>query len=133
MSNEQKIFRLEEVKKHREIKDVWIAIHNSVYNVSDFLNEHPGGEEVLLEQAGRDATEAFEDVGHSTDARDMMSKYKIGELAEEDRTTVGTKGGIWEDGTTGSPSANSSWKAWLLPVVIGIVATIIYRYFLVKQ
>lgn len=31
--------------------------------------QHPGGEEVLIEQAGRDATEAFEDVGHSTDAR----------------------------------------------------------------
>ncbi|XP_073981537.1 cytochrome b5 isoform X1 [Rhodnius prolixus] len=133
MSNEQKIYRLEEVKKHREIEDVWVAIHNSVYNVSDFLNEHPGGEEVLLEQAGRDATEAFEDVGHSTDAREMMSKYKIGELAEEDRTSVGTRGGIWEDGTSGSPSANSSWKAWLLPVVIGIVSTMFYRYFLVKQ
>lgn len=39
MSNEQKIYRLEEVKKHREIEDVWVAIHNSVYNVSDFLNE----------------------------------------------------------------------------------------------
>jgi cytochrome b involved in lipid metabolism len=37
---------------------------------------------VLLEQLGKDATEAFEDVGHSTDARDMMKKYKVGELAE---------------------------------------------------
>lgn len=45
-----------------------------------FWFQHPGGEEVLLEQAGRDATEPFEDVGHSTDAREMMSKYKIGEL-----------------------------------------------------
>lgn len=34
-----------------------------------FIIQHPGGEEVLLEQAGKDATEAFEDVGHSTDAR----------------------------------------------------------------
>lgn len=37
---------------------------------------------MLLEQAGKDGTEAFEDVGHSTDARDMMKKYKIGELHE---------------------------------------------------
>lgn len=32
-------------------------------------DQHPGGEEVLIEQAGREATEAFEDVGHSSDAR----------------------------------------------------------------
>lgn len=42
--------------------------------------QHPGGEEVLLEQAGRDATESFEDVGHSLDARDMLKQYLIGEV-----------------------------------------------------
>lgn len=29
---------------------------------------------------GRDATEAFEDVGHSNDARELMKDYLIGEL-----------------------------------------------------
>lgn len=42
--------------------------------------QHPGGEEVLLEQAGRDATESFEDVGHSVDAREMLKQYLIGEV-----------------------------------------------------
>lgn len=42
--------------------------------------QHPGGEEVLLEQAGSDATESFEDVGHSTDAREMLEQYYVGEL-----------------------------------------------------
>lgn len=46
----------------------------------NFLLQHPGGEEVLLEQAGKDGTEAFEDIGHSSDAREMMKKYKVGEL-----------------------------------------------------
>jgi len=35
-----------------------------------------------LEQGGRDGTEPFEDIGHSTDAREMMESYKIGELVE---------------------------------------------------
>jgi len=35
-----------------------------------------------MEQNGRDATEPFEDIGHSTDARQMMESYKIGELVE---------------------------------------------------
>lgn len=33
-----------------------------------------------MEQAGADATESFEDVGHSTDAREMLIQYYIGEL-----------------------------------------------------
>lgn len=45
-----------------------------------FVCQHPGGEEVLREQAGGDATESFEDVGHSTDAREMASDMVIGEL-----------------------------------------------------
>lgn len=97
---EVKTFTLEEIATHNEKKSVWIVIHDSVYDVTPFLDEacsshfyfnlrtnftflqHPGGEEVLIEQAGKEATEAFEDVGHSTDAREMMAKYKIGELCE---------------------------------------------------
>lgn len=44
--------------------------------------KHPGGEEVLMEQAGKDATEPFEDVGHSTDARELLKEYLIGTLPE---------------------------------------------------
>lgn len=44
------------------------------------FEQHPGGEEVLREQAGGDATENFEDVGHSTDARELSKTYIIGEL-----------------------------------------------------
>lgn len=50
--------------------------------------QHPGGEEVLLEQVGKDTTEQFEDVGHSSDAREMMTKYKIGDLAEVIRRPI---------------------------------------------
>lgn len=35
-----------------------------------------------MEQAGKDSTEEFEDVGHSSDAREIMAKYKIGELID---------------------------------------------------
>lgn len=45
-----------------------------------FSCQHPGGEEVLREQAGGNATESFEDVGHSTDAREIAADMMIGEL-----------------------------------------------------
>lgn len=35
-----------------------------------------------MEQAGKDATESFEDVGHSTDARELMQEHLIGSLPE---------------------------------------------------
>ena len=33
-----------------------------------------------MEQAGGDATESFEDVGHSSDAREMLKQYYIGDV-----------------------------------------------------
>lgn len=47
--------------------------------------QHPGGCEVLLEKAGQDGTEAFEDIGHSTDAREMRNQYCIGKILEEEK------------------------------------------------
>uniref|UniRef100_A0A4X1SFG4 Cytochrome b5 n=1 Tax=Sus scrofa TaxID=9823 RepID=A0A4X1SFG4_PIG len=73
-------YRLEEVAKRNSPKELWLVIHGRVYDVTRFMNEHPGGEEVLMEQAGRDATESFEDVGHSSDAREMLKQYYIGDV-----------------------------------------------------
>ncbi|XP_072323263.1 cytochrome b5 isoform X2 [Scyliorhinus torazame] len=81
----KKYYRLEELKQHSNGNSAWINIHNKIYDVTTFLEEHPGGEEVLKEQAGGDASEAFDDVGHSSDAREMTKKYLIGELHPDDR------------------------------------------------
>jgi cytochrome-b5 reductase len=51
--------------------------------VTKYIEDHPGGAAILVEVAGTDATEAFEEAGHSDDARDIMAAYCIGELAEE--------------------------------------------------
>ncbi|XP_036087324.1 cytochrome b5 type B isoform X2 [Rousettus aegyptiacus] len=77
-------YRLEEVAKRNSPKDIWLVIHGRVYDITRFLNEHPGGEEVLLEQAGADASESFEDVGHSSDAREMLKQYYIGDVHPDD-------------------------------------------------
>ncbi|XP_008068222.1 cytochrome b5 type B isoform X2 [Carlito syrichta] len=77
-------YRLEEVAKRNSSEDLWLVIHGRVYDITRFLNEHPGGEEVLQEQAGADASESFEDVGHSTDAREMLKQYYIGDVHPSD-------------------------------------------------
>ncbi|KAI9342787.1 cytochrome b5-like protein [Zopfochytrium polystomum] len=75
-----KIFSFDEVSKHSSKTDCWMVVHGKVYDVTAFLEEHPGGEEVMLEQGGKDATEAFEDIGHSESARQTLAKYIIGEV-----------------------------------------------------
>ncbi|KAE8183789.1 hypothetical protein CF336_g8042 [Tilletia laevis] len=77
---ENKKITLEELKKHSTQEDLWLLINGEVYNVSSFMDEHPGGDEVLLSEAGKDATEAFEDVGHSDDARKLLPPLKVGEI-----------------------------------------------------
>ncbi|XP_033031646.1 cytochrome b5 isoform X1 [Trachypithecus francoisi] len=83
-----KYYTLEEIQKHNHSKSTWLILHHKVYDVTKFLEEHPGGEEVLREQAGGDATENFEDVGHSTDARELSKTYIIGELHPDDRAKL---------------------------------------------
>ncbi|KAH8289339.1 hypothetical protein KR054_004027 [Drosophila jambulina] len=72
------------VNKHNTPDDLWLIIDNKVYNVTKFRLEHPGGEESLLDVAGRDGTKEFNDVGHSSEAREILKKYYIGDLAAAD-------------------------------------------------
>ena len=81
---------------------MWFIIHNKVYDVTQFQEEHPGGNDVLKEHgmcftlsviifftffpipfffvAGKDGTQAFEDIGHSHDAVKLLENYYIGDL-----------------------------------------------------
>ena len=65
MARKMDKYTAEQVSSHNNAGDVWIALHGKVYDMSHFLKEHPGGEEVLLELAGKDGTKCFDDIGHS--------------------------------------------------------------------
>merc|ERR1712179_722896 len=114
MTEAVKTFRLEEVKKHNitkgKDKSVWIVLHDKVYEITKFLDEHPGGEEILFENAGGDATENFEDVGHSSDAREMLEEYYIGEGKGGDKYHLDDAGEVAEEDRTGSQDMGP--KSW---------------------
>ncbi|XP_055390618.1 cytochrome b5 [Condylostylus longicornis] len=124
-----KEYTLAEVLEHNSNKSTWLVIHNNVYDVTEFLNEHPGGEEVLIEQAGKDATENFEDVGHSTDAREMMKKFKIGELVKSERKVVAEKSEPdWTTDQQKQQNSGNLFNTWIMYFALGLVATIIYKF-----
>ncbi|CEP16182.1 hypothetical protein [Parasitella parasitica] len=76
-------YTYEEVAKHNTRNDLYMIIDKKVYDITKFLDEHPGGDEILIEEGAKDASDAFEDVGHSPDARDMLKIYYIGEVDPE--------------------------------------------------
>ncbi|XP_043270049.1 cytochrome b5-like [Venturia canescens] len=86
-------FTLEEVAKHNGVggAKTWMIIKSVVYDLTDYLNEHPGGGELLSEYAGKDGTAAFDDSGHSSDAKNILKAYKIGRLAVRNKVYGDTR------------------------------------------
>ena len=78
-------FTLKEVAAHCTIESCWMVIRDKVYDFTEFIEYHPGGYELMLEYAGTDASNAFDEKPHTIEANDMLEKYLIGILVKEDR------------------------------------------------
>jgi len=59
-----KSFTIDDVEGHDVEEDMWIVIEGKVYDVTEYLEKHPGGSGVICEVAGADATEEYNDAGH---------------------------------------------------------------------
>ncbi|KAI9275679.1 acyl-CoA dehydrogenase/oxidase [Phascolomyces articulosus] len=79
---ELKSFTREEVKRHANEDDLWIIIDTVVYDMSRFVDMHPGGAFPILEYAGKDATDAFYGL-HRQEVLQKYNRYKIGTIEGE--------------------------------------------------
>jgi cytochrome b involved in lipid metabolism len=76
------------LSQHNQPTDCWIAISGTVYNVTDYLNLHPGGPEMIISVCGTDATVAFETQNrqppqsHRSNAISQINQYRLGPLAK---------------------------------------------------
>ncbi|KAJ6137594.1 Cytochrome b5 [Penicillium samsonianum] len=75
-------YTLKDVAAHNTKGDTWMIIHGQVFELTKYLQDHPGGADALIEVAGTDATAAYEDVGHSEDAREIMQPFLVGTLKD---------------------------------------------------
>lgn len=135
-----KLYRNEEVSEHNTKDSTWIIMNNKVYDVTKFLVEHPGGEEVILDVAGQDATEIFNDIGHSTDAKQMTEDYLIGKLDNPStnipKQTVNVISSSVADNSWKSILLSPTWTNFIIPVGISIGVFIFYKltqYFSYKK
>uniref|UniRef100_A0A673MNQ8 Cytochrome b5 reductase 4 n=1 Tax=Sinocyclocheilus rhinocerous TaxID=307959 RepID=A0A673MNQ8_9TELE len=70
----------EELKKHNTRNDCWTCIRGMVYNVSAYMDFHPGGEE-LMRAAGIDSTDLFDQVHRWVNYESMLKECLVGRMA----------------------------------------------------
>jgi len=119
-----KVYTLEECSKHRSEKDCWLIIHGKVYDVTKFLDEHPGGYDIVVAASGKDGTEDFEEIGHSSTAKEMLADYYIGEYEGGD---AHVEAPMKSSGETKHSSGNGGLIKALLPLLVILIAIVLYQ------
>uniref|UniRef100_A0A667GJ73 Cytochrome b5 reductase 4 n=1 Tax=Lynx canadensis TaxID=61383 RepID=A0A667GJ73_LYNCA len=71
----------EELKKHNTKDDCWICIRGFVYNVTPYMEYHPGGEDELMRAAGSDGTDLFDQVHRWVNYESMLKECLVGRMA----------------------------------------------------
>ncbi|XP_071492807.1 cytochrome b5 reductase 4-like [Diadema antillarum] len=74
----------EELAKHNKIHDGWLSIRGQVYNVTPYMEYHPGGAEELERGLGKDATDLFNQIHRWVNVESMLEKCHIGPLQKKD-------------------------------------------------
>ena len=76
-------YTLQEVRTHNTPESLWLIIENNVYDVTSFLEEHPGGKKPFLKYAGMDVTQKFVSIKAHTESKDLpafLETLKIGTI-----------------------------------------------------
>ena len=83
MSKRIHIYTAEDVAAHSKPSSCWVSRAGKVYDVTSFLDDHPGGDDLILQYAGKDIEEVMKDKlehEHSDSAYDMLEGFSIGRL-----------------------------------------------------
>lgn len=77
----QRVVTLSELANHNKQTDAWIAICGIVFNVTRYMDFHPGGVDELMRGVGKDATKLFENVHAWVNYQSILKKCVVGRLS----------------------------------------------------
>ncbi|KAK7062191.1 cytochrome b5-like heme/steroid binding domain-containing protein [Favolaschia claudopus] len=123
--SDRKTVTLAELRAHCTKTSMYTLIHGKVYNVTEFLDEHPGGDEVIIAEAGKDASDAFDDVGHSDEAVEMLVDMLVGVYEEERKDTKDAASAPVPQ----TPSSQGGFNLLYLAPLAVLAGWLAYRYF----
>ena len=70
----------DQLLKYDESKCV-LVLHGRVYDVTTFLDQHPGGHYMLLDASGTDASATWDEFRHSKSAKNLLKEYLVADTA----------------------------------------------------
>jgi len=77
------------VAKHTSQDSCWVILYGNVYDVTEFLPSHPGGSKIILQLAGRDATEDYDPIHPpGTLEENLKPEAKLGTVDPESLTKM---------------------------------------------
>lgn len=74
------LLTLEKIATHNTASDCYLVVNSSVYNVTPFIDKHPGGRERIIAMCGQQATEIFSRI-HSNFAWNLLKSFYVGDVA----------------------------------------------------
>jgi cytochrome b involved in lipid metabolism len=84
MSEQTTIYTIEEVSVHNTEQNLWVALNGKVYNLTEFVAKHPGGQSALANVAGTDITDCFTEIESHVNSFSYIQKILpdicVGEL-----------------------------------------------------
>ncbi|KAG4430327.1 hypothetical protein IFR05_014198 [Cadophora sp. M221] len=76
-----KTFDAAEVAKHNTLESCWVSLYGNVWDITEFLPNHPGGSKIILKLAGRDATEEYDPIHPpGTLEENLKPEAKLGKI-----------------------------------------------------
>mmetsp|Transcript_69868 Transcript_69868/g.195841 ORF Transcript_69868/g.195841 Transcript_69868/m.195841 type:complete len:524 (-) Transcript_69868:102-1673(-) len=75
-------YTMREVSGHNTRGDMWIVVDGLVYDVTRFVDKHPGGPLPIENMAGKDCTDAFANYHAARVYKNMLPAFLIGEASD---------------------------------------------------
>lgn len=77
-----------ELAEHKTKYDCWTALNGKVYNITQYLDYHPGGSSILMKGAGKDCTALFNKYHAWVNIDGLLTKCLVGILVDESTTSI---------------------------------------------